>query len=53
MNWNTILNQTKPLFMRLTRMKFIDPRESKSTTNQTFATYCEEVIAAFRNLQDK
>lgn len=53
LNWSTILNQTKPLFMKLTRFKFESPKKSRQEFNQEFEAYCEEVIAAFRNFNDQ
>lgn len=52
LNWVTILNQTKPLYMRLTRFKFESPKKSQQEFNQEFDAYCDEVIAAFRNFND-
>jgi len=50
---NIILNQMKPLIVRLTKLKFENPKQTRQEINQVFATLCDEITNAFRNMVEK
>jgi V-type H+-transporting ATPase subunit A len=50
---NIIINQMKPLMIRVTKLKFEDPKQSKETLNQIFGTLCDEIANAFRHMVEK
>ncbi|CAD8065335.1 unnamed protein product [Paramecium primaurelia] len=51
--WNIILNQTKPQFVKLSQMKFEDPKQPKQELMNYFTKFVDEIKSAFRNLTDK
>lgn len=51
--FNIIYNQTKPLFIKLSQMKFENPKQSKEEFHKYFGKFKEEIEQAFRNLSDK
>jgi len=50
---NIIINQMKPLMIRVTKLKFEDPKQSKETLNQIFGTLCDEITNGFRHMVEK
>jgi len=50
---NVIQNQLKPLLVRLTKLKFENPKQSKQEITQVFTKLNEEIVAAVRNITDK
>jgi len=50
---NIIVNQVKPLMIRLTKLKFENPKQTKQELNQVFVALCDEIVNAFRNMVEK
>ncbi len=50
--WSLIYNQLKPQFIRLTQMKFEDPKQSLSDFNEYFASLCDDIVSGFRKLNE-
>merc|ERR1719409_1534510 len=51
--WNTINTQMRELITKVTNMKFELPRQSDDYFRQTFVALYDEVVNAFRNLQEE
>jgi V-type H+-transporting ATPase subunit A len=59
--WNVILNQTKPLFVKLSQMKFEvpislyskNPTIPKPDMINYFTKFADEITLAYRNLTEK
>jgi len=50
---NIIINQLKPLMIRVTKLKFENPKQTRQELNQIFLTLCDEIATAFRNMVEK
>jgi len=50
---NIIMNQMKPLMIRLTKLKFENPKQTRQEINQVFSALCDEIVSAFRNMVEK
>jgi V-type H+-transporting ATPase subunit A len=51
--WNIVLNQTKAQFVKLSQMKFENPRQPKQELVNYFTKFVDEITLSFRNLTDK
>jgi len=50
---NVIMNQVKPLMIRLTKLKFENPKQTRQEINVVFNALCDEIGVAFRNMVEK
>jgi len=51
--WNYIVSQNKAYIIKLTQLKFEDPKQTQQEFKVIFGRLCEEIQAAFRNLAEK
>jgi len=50
---NIIMNQMKHLMIRVTKLKFENPKQTRQELNQIFQSLCDEIATAFRNMVEK
>jgi len=51
--WNYIVSQNKQLLIRLSKLKFEKPKQTKEEFKKVFGGLCDEINVAFRNITDK